>query len=295
MNINNIEFIIPAAGQSSRNYPHTKGLPHKIFLPFGDIKIIDLILQQIINTGGVSVTFVLSDKYVIKYLDRAFSKEREIETGLQNKGFLYQAEQTKKLAFGDKIQINYVIQKNPLGEAHALGLAYKKAKGKYIAHIRPDDIILPCSNNKEDLLKKAISYYLEHEKNIATVFSVSDASRFSIIIDGKPVEKPNSIILNRIKNPKAVIYATFFSPEIGYYMMEKSKKITTGDFRWVDAINACSDQKMEEFIIDKKSYSYLDCGTMQNYEISLLYSLLKLSYFSKANIEFVEKILEGTK
>ncbi len=35
----NLEFVVLAAGKSTRNYPHSKGIPHKSLVPFGSRKV----------------------------------------------------------------------------------------------------------------------------------------------------------------------------------------------------------------------------------------------------------------
>ena len=43
------EFVICCGGESTRNYPQSKGLPHKALLPFGDKRIIDYALKNIVQ------------------------------------------------------------------------------------------------------------------------------------------------------------------------------------------------------------------------------------------------------
>ena len=46
----NIEFVICCGGESTRNFPHSKGIPHKSLMPFGDMRLIDYVLKDIIDT-----------------------------------------------------------------------------------------------------------------------------------------------------------------------------------------------------------------------------------------------------
>ena len=43
----NIEFVICCGGESTRNFPHSKGIPHKCLMPFGDVRLIDYVLKDI--------------------------------------------------------------------------------------------------------------------------------------------------------------------------------------------------------------------------------------------------------
>ena len=54
----NIEFVVACGGLSTRNFPHSKALAHKSLLPFGDVRLIDHVLGEIIKMGGRHITFV---------------------------------------------------------------------------------------------------------------------------------------------------------------------------------------------------------------------------------------------
>ncbi|MDR2099001.1 MAG: NTP transferase domain-containing protein, partial [Rickettsiales bacterium] len=59
--VDDIEFVILAAGKSTRNYPHSKGLPHKSLIPLGSRKVIDQIIKEAIRAGIRHITFVCAD------------------------------------------------------------------------------------------------------------------------------------------------------------------------------------------------------------------------------------------
>ena len=80
MTTDNLEFVILAAGKSTRNYPHSKGIPHKSLIPFGSRKVIDFIMQQIIIAGGKHITIVVADNAAIESFKQCFTKEPEVET-----------------------------------------------------------------------------------------------------------------------------------------------------------------------------------------------------------------------
>ena len=82
----NIEFVIACGGQSTRNFPHAKGLAHKCLMPFGDIRLIDYVLKEITDIGGRHITFVCSDEDTINTFKKALMKDEKTETKLRNKG-----------------------------------------------------------------------------------------------------------------------------------------------------------------------------------------------------------------
>ena len=69
----NIEFVICAAGECTRNYPHTNSVIHKTLLPMGDKRVIDYVLQDILRIGGKHITFVCSNKQSIKTFQKALT------------------------------------------------------------------------------------------------------------------------------------------------------------------------------------------------------------------------------
>ena len=83
---NDLEFVILAAGKSTRNYPHSKGIPHKSLVPFGSRKVIDFIMKQIILAGGKHITIVVADNSAVDAFKQCFSREPEIEEKFESKG-----------------------------------------------------------------------------------------------------------------------------------------------------------------------------------------------------------------
>ena len=87
-----IEFIIPCGGKSTRNYPQAKGIGHKCLLPFGSVRLIDHILKQIFNAGGRNITIVCSCKEIIDAFKNALRPTPEIAAIMRQKGYLRIAE-----------------------------------------------------------------------------------------------------------------------------------------------------------------------------------------------------------
>ena len=74
----NIEFVICCGGESTRNFPHSKGIPHKSLMPFGDIRLIDHVLGDIIRIGGRHITIVSCANQVIKMFQRALETDTKV-------------------------------------------------------------------------------------------------------------------------------------------------------------------------------------------------------------------------
>ena len=76
--VDDIEFIVPCGGKSTRNYPHSKGLPHKSFMPFGDGRLIDRILADIVHAGGRHITIVCSGSDVVERFREALAPDPDM-------------------------------------------------------------------------------------------------------------------------------------------------------------------------------------------------------------------------
>ena len=271
MEISDIEFVILAAGRSSRNYPHTRGLPHKSLLPFGSVKIIDYIVSQIIEAGGKSIQFVVSSDAAIKAFQENFDKEKQVD-------------------LPQDVQVNYVIQAEPKGLAHAISLAAKQAPNKHLAVILPDDLVL--SSDGEAVIKKLVDQYLKDDKggNLFLTREVEDVSRWGIIENGVFREKPSSSSSN-----ESSIMCFILDKKIGEKILltihddllkQGTKELHYSDYL-NEAISTDSTLKIRTLKMGEGDL-YLDCGTIQGYEKSLLYSLLYLSAFKEENRDYLE-------
>ena len=82
----NIEFIVACAGKSTRNFPHSKGIAHKCLMPFGDIRLIDCVLQDVVRMGGRHITLVVSDQVTIDAFKEALKTDLKTEEKLRKGG-----------------------------------------------------------------------------------------------------------------------------------------------------------------------------------------------------------------
>ena len=85
MSPENLEFVILAAGKSTRNYPHSKGIPHKSLVPFGSRKIIDFIMSQIILAGGKHITIVVADDAAIEAFTTVSFVSQKLKANLKQR------------------------------------------------------------------------------------------------------------------------------------------------------------------------------------------------------------------
>ncbi len=306
MNIDNLEWVILAAGKSTRNYPHSKGIPHKCLLPFGSIKIIDYIIKQIITAGGKHITIVVPDTSSIEYFKTCFTHEPEIEKKFESKGNLTALNLLQSLYIPTDIEIKYFIQKEPKGTGHAVGQVYKEieATNRNIVMIWPDDVIV-SKDDTTPIYKRAIEEYSKQnfKGNLGITRTVENPSRWGIIDNGYFKEKPKEPTSNQ-----AAFGLFIFDKAVCKKLYEASIQmdegqtpngIVGGELAFAYALNETIDedpttQKIHTIPLNETD-TYLDCGCIEGYEKALLFTLLNLSAFKSENLNYLLPLIKNIK
>ncbi|MDR0367411.1 MAG: hypothetical protein LBH41_02440 [Rickettsiales bacterium] len=307
-NAEGLEFVILAAGKATRNYPHSKGLPHKSLAPFGSRKVIDEVIGQVLAAGGRHITIVVSSQDAIHAFESAFRREPDIEKKFEKKGDTARLELLKSLYIPDGVEIKYVVQAEPKGTGHATALAYGPIRetGRGVVMIWPDDVFLADHGAKypEDrapIYKRAVAKYLAGggKGNMAITRRVKNPSRWGIIEDGRYVEKPDNA-----KGDHAACGFIIFDREVCEELLSEAKRLDAGqkvaglvggEHTFIPALNRAVDRDPKAMRIKveakRESDVYLDCGTTEGYEKALLYTLLTESRFARDNFKFTRKLL----
>ena len=309
MSPENLEFVVLAAGKSTRNYPHSKGIPHKSLVPFGSRKVIDFIMKQIIAAGGKHITIVVADNAAVAAFKQCFAHEPEIEAKFEAKGKVQALDLLRSLYIPDDVEIKYLIQEKPRGTGHAVGRVYNEIRntGRNIVMIWPDDIVL-CDKNAESELaktpiyKRAVDEYIKMgcKGNLGITRPVDDPSRWGIIDEGYFKEKPKES-----KSNQAAFGLFIFDKKVceklyqSSVAMDEGKDvdgIVGGELAFAAALNATINEEPEvqkiHTIPMQSSDMYLDCGCIEGYEKALLYTLLTESEFEADNLEFIKPIVD---
>jgi UTP-glucose-1-phosphate uridylyltransferase len=290
MNIcNDLEFVIMAGGKSTRNYPQSKGLPHKSLMPFGDHKIIDEIMARLVDAGARHITIVVSNESVVKYFSDSFRVEPEVESKFEKSGDARPLNLLRDVRLPDDMDIKYVIQEKPLGTGQAMGLAYDKIKdsGRGLVMVFPDDMFV-AENGAAHIYSRAVRQYLANggRGNLAITRLVDDPSRWGIVQNGMLIEKPP-----HADSRDAAVGFIIFDKSVGreFYAdigrIERGEKIEgliSGELPYTLALNRSVEKDPKNAIQicrAEKDDIYLDCGTLAGYREALLYSLNKLSVF----------------
>ncbi len=297
----NIEFIIACGGRSTRNFPHSKGIAHKCLMPFGDIRLIDFVLKDIIKMGGRHITLVCSNQEVIDAFKTALAPDTVTEEKLRSGGKTAIADVLRSTFLPDDVDMKYVIQDKPLGTAHVLGLAHRASPDRDAALLFPDDLIYSPDENSTHL-KRIVDEFLKTRKDIVlTAIEKEDVSNNAILSNGRLTEKP----LHPANH--FGIYSPYVFPKENLDFIERQlcEVERTGKFppsakgkEWfyVDGINDFLDspegQGYQARIYEVQPQDELiDTGTLPLYELAHLKALLHFSRFKEANRAFAKELL----
>lgn len=295
----NIEFVICAAGECTRNYPHTNSVIHKTLLPMGDKRIIDYVLQDILRIGGKHITFVCSNKQSIKTFQKALGFNETAAQKLRAKGQNKIAEIVEETFLPKNIDLKFVIQKEPLGTAHVLYVAKKAIQKRHVVLIFPDDILL-SHDKKNPHMKRLLQAFSKNPK-VALLSGLwcKDVSNNAILVNRRVVEKP--------KKPTSHIAAwdpNVIPHEMVQFLIQQApKKLkqarnTKSEWRYMDAINDFLDQGGEakgfgvDIFVKSDADEMLDTGNLFLYEQTLLKMLLQHSKYQQENKKLAKKLLK---
>ena len=294
----NIEFVICAAGECSRNYPHAKAVAHKTLLPMGDKRIIDYVLKEIIGMGGHHITLVCSNQQAIEAFQKALKTNEPIVEKLRAKGLNTIADTVEETFLPADIDLKFVIQDEPLGTAHVLYVASEAIQNRHVVLIFPDDVWL-SKDPKNPHMKKLVDAFLKDPKTaLITGMWCEDVSSHAILLNNRIIEKPKNAASqmagwdpNVLPN-EVIQFIVQHAPE----RMQQAKA-TKKEWYYMEAINDFLDQGGEaqgfgvQFFLKSDEDDMLDTGDLLAYEQALLTMLLTRSKNKKQHQQFVKQLL----
>lgn len=289
-----LHFIILVAGSGTRNYPHSKGLPHKALLPFGDFKVIDQIMKKLVDAGGRKFTFVVSCEAEKGIFDQCFACEPKVEEKFTRAGKDHLVKLLTSCYLPEDVSIDYVVQEKPLGVGHAVALA--AGDDEDVAMILPDDLILSTGVSP---YRRAVELYKKNKKGtIVITREVEDPSRWGIVENGFYVEKPKTST-----SKESIIALQLLDREVIADLKQAVNDMKAGkrpegmpgkELYQVHSINKIAQKdpsKKIQTIPLLETDTYLDCGSIEGYEKALIYTLVQKSIFKDDNMKWVKSIL----
>jgi len=285
--------ILPLAGLSTRFLPLSKAVSKELW-PVVDLPMIHYVIEEAKNSGIKEIIFVLSPdkKKILDYL----KPSPKIEKTLKDKKREDILEEIKKVedSFKD-ISFSYVLQKQPLGDGHAVLQAAKLVNKEFFACLFVDDIIkakvpgiLQLNKIFKTCQKPVIGLFRVPKEKIfhyGTVGVEKIAHRFFKI--KKILEK---VSVEQAPSDLAVVGRYILTPEVFDYL-KKAKPNKKGEIILADVFN---NQMLKD---NKLIYGYeidgewLECGDKLRWMKSNLYLSLKHPKYGEELRNYLKEIL----
>jgi len=284
--------IIPLAGLSTRFLPLSKVVSKELW-PLVDLPMVQYVIEEAKNSGIKEIIFVLSPdkKKILDYL----TSSPKIEKILKDKKREEVLEEVKKIEeLFKSISFSYVLQKNPLGDGHAVLQAAKFATQEPVACMFGDDIIeakIPAISQLAKVFKTCQKpvvalQRIPNEKisNYGVAVVEKIANRLYKI--KKIVEKPS---FEETPSDLAIVGRYILTPEVfDYLKMAKPNK--KKEIHLAEVLN---NQMLRD---GKVIYGYeiegnwLECGDKLRWLKSHLYLSLKHPKFGPELKKFLKEI-----
>ena len=287
------KIILPIGGLGTRFLPFSKELP-KEFWPLVDRPVIQYIVEEAVDSGAEEIIFVISPekKMIVNYFGDS-PKVEKILKERKNGPFIEELNKFKKKFEG--VKFSYVIQKNPLGDGHAILQAESKIGDEPCGVLFGDDVIHspePCFAQLTEVYKTAqkpiIAIRRVPEEMISSygILEVEKiANRFYKI--KKIVEKPH---LREAPSDFAIVGKYILTPTVFDYLKKGEKPAKGKEMILADAFG--------RMISDGKTvYGYefegdwLECGNKANWMKSHLFLSLKHPEFGPILKKYLKNIL----
>lgn len=271
------KLIIPIAGLGTRFLPLSKAVPKEL-LPLADKPIVHYLVKEAKDSGIEEIIFVLSpnNKKVLEYLAPSSKLEKTLKERKKNDIL----EEVKKLDnLFDGLKFSSVVQKEPLGDGHAILQAAKFAKNEAVAVMFGDDIV----DAKIPALDQLTKVFKTCEKPIIGLFSLpkEEVYHYGVIKNEKianRLHKVKGIIekppIESAPSNLAVTGRYILTPEVFEYL-KKAKPTKKGEIILAEVINNYMIKEGKLIYGYEIEGNWLECGDKARWLKSNLYFSLK--------------------
>ena len=287
--------IIPIAGLGTRFLPLSKVLPKELF-PLVDKPVIQYIIEEAQASGIKKIIFVNrpDKKEVQDYFKKYIRKIPELEELLKIRKKNHLLKELKNLEKITKnISFSYVLQKEPLGDGHAILQAKKIVRREPYAVLFGDDVV----ESKTPCLLQLIKVFQKYQKPVIALYRLPKKKLpFYGIVGVKKVgrrvyqireikEKPS---IEKAPSNLAIVGKYILTPKVFNYL-EKNKVHKRKETILADAL-----RKMIKDGLDIYGYEFegkwLECGNKLAYLKSNFYLALKHPQFKKELKKFLKEV-----
>lgn len=268
--------IIPVAGLGTRFLPLSKVLP-KEFFPVVDKPIIQYILEEVKKSGIREIIFVIApnQKIIAKYI----KPDKELERDLIKKkkeGLLKELREFEAVL--DGLTINFVVQKKPMGDGHAILQAAKFINGEPVAVLFSDDIVdseVPAISQLMDIYKTCTTPVMalkKMPKDKLSAYGVPGVEKIAnrLYKIKKIIEKPE---IDKTPSDLVVVGKYILTPEVFSYL-KKAKPSKKGEIILAEVFDKMLSDGKIVYGYEFKG-EWLECGDKSKWLKSFLYFALK--------------------
>ncbi len=268
--------IIPIAGLGTRFLPLSKALPKEL-LPLVDKPAIQYVIEEIRASGINEIVLITrpKSKEVLNY----FQKSPKLEKILKERKKHNFLEEIKKLTqIVEETSFYSVVQKEPLGDGHAVLQARKVIEKEPFAVLFPDDIIdskIPCLAQLDEVFKtcqKPVVALKKMPKNELNRWGIVEVEKIAnrIYKIKKIVEKPE---IDKAPSDLAIIGRYIHTPDVFQYL-SKANPGKKGEIYMAEVLQKMLDDGKIIYGYEFEG-EYLDCGQKIGWLKSNLYLSLK--------------------
>ncbi len=283
--------IIPVAGLGTRFLPLSKSLP-KEFFPLVDKPIIQYIIEEVKKAGISEIIFVVSPGQ--KMIANHFKVDEKLEKVLSKRKKENILKELKDFdALLDGISFKFVIQRNPLGDGHAILQAAKYIKDESVAVSFCDDIIYGETPGLSQLIEiyKTCSCPViglkQMPKDELSAYGVPAVEKIAnrLFKIKKIVEKPE---FGHALSDLATVGKYILTPDV-FHFLKKSKPSKRGEIILAEVFD-----KM--LLFGKIIYGYefrgewLECGNKEKWLKSFFYLSLRDPKYGAMLKDYLKKV-----
>jgi UTP--glucose-1-phosphate uridylyltransferase len=283
--------IILLAGLGTRFLPLSKVVPKELW-PLVDRPVVEYIITEAKKSGINEIIFILraENKAILNYIKPSLKIEKVLKDHKKEKEL---AELKTNDNFFKDIKFSYVLQKNPLGDGHAILQAEKLVGQEPVAVLFADDVVeskIPVISQIKDIFKTC-------QKPVVALYNLPEEKLFSYgIADVEKIANRHYKLKDIIEKPApgnapsnlAIIGKYILTPEVFSYL-KKTKPTGKGEIILANAF-----QKM---LRDGKVVygheiegKWLECGNKLAFLKSNLYLSLNHPKYGPELKKFLKEI-----
>lgn len=283
------KVIIPVAGLGTRFLPLSLAVS-KEFFPLADKPIIQYIIEEVKKSGIKEIIFIVSPKQ--KMIMNYFEKSPELEKVLIKRKKEKALKELKIFEeFFDGLKFSYVVQKNPIGDGHAILQAQKMIGSEPVAVSFSDDVI----DSSEPAVSQLINIFKTCKAPVVALKSLPKekiTNYGSVIVEKianhlykikKIIEKPE---ISQIQSNLVIVGKYILTPEVFSYL-KKASPSKKGEIILGEVLdNMLNDGKII-YGYELKG-EWLECGDKLKWLKSFFYLSLKDPIFGKELKDYIK-------